>query len=141
MKKQTFLSADNIILQVFLRFRKFQSLFLQISFLPFFSLFSFQDSYQFSSVKSLSHVQLFATPWTAEHQASLSITNSQSLLKFMSVKLVMPLNHLITVVPFSSHLQSFPASRSFPMSLFFTSGGQNIGVSASTSVLPMNIQD
>ena len=46
-----------------------------------------------------------------------------------------------SVIPFSSHLQSFPASGSFPMSHFFTSGGQSIGVSASTSVLPMNIQD
>ena len=46
-----------------------------------------------------------------------------------------------SVVPFSSHLQSFPASRSFPMSQFFTSGSQSIGVSASASVLPMNIQD
>jgi len=46
-----------------------------------------------------------------------------------------------SVVPFSSHLQSFQASRSFPMSQFFVSGGQSIGVSASTSVLPMNIQD
>ena len=46
-----------------------------------------------------------------------------------------------SVVPFSSHLQSFPASGSFPMSQLFTSGGQSIGVSASTSVLPMNIQD
>ena len=46
-----------------------------------------------------------------------------------------------SVVPFSSHLQSFLASRSFPMSRFFTSGGQSIGVSASTSVLPMNTQD
>ena len=46
-----------------------------------------------------------------------------------------------SVVPFSSHLQSFPAWGSFPMSQFFTSGGQNIGVSASSSVLPMNIQD
>ena len=46
-----------------------------------------------------------------------------------------------SVVPFSSHLQSFPASGSFPMSQFFTSGGQSIGVSASTSVPPMNIQD
>ena len=45
------------------------------------------------------------------------------------------------VVSFSSHLQSFPASGSFPMSRFFTSGGQSIGISASTSVLPMNIQD
>ena len=46
-----------------------------------------------------------------------------------------------SVVPFSSHLQSFPASGSFPVSQFFTSGGQNIGASASVSVLPMNIQD
>ena len=46
-----------------------------------------------------------------------------------------------SVIPFSSYLQSFPASGSFPMSQFFASGGQNIGVSASTSVLPMNIQD
>ena len=46
-----------------------------------------------------------------------------------------------SVVPFSSHLQSFPAPRSFPVSQWFTSGGQSIGVSASTSVLPMNTQD
>ena len=50
---------------------------------------------QFSSVQLLSHVQLFATPWTATHQASLSITNSQSLLKLMSIKSVMPSSHLI----------------------------------------------
>ena len=52
-----------------------------------------------SSVQSLSHVQLFATPWTAGHQASLSITNSQTLLKFMSIELVMPSNHLILCCP------------------------------------------
>ena len=46
-----------------------------------------------------------------------------------------------SVIPFSSRLQSFPSSGSFPMSQFFTSGGQSIGVSASASVLPMNIQD
>ena len=51
--------------------------------------------FQFSSVQSLSHVQLFATPWTAAHQASLSITNSWSLLKPMSIESVMPPNHLI----------------------------------------------
>ena len=90
-----------------------------------------------SSVQLLSCVRLFATPWTAAHQASLSITNSWSLLKFMSIKLVMP----SSVVPFSFCLQSFPASESFPMSQFFASGGQSIGVSASASVFPMNIQD
>ena len=82
----------------------------------------------FSSVQSLSHVWLFETLWTAAPQASLSITNSQSLLKLMSIELVMPSNHLI---PFSSCLQSFPASKSFQMNKFFTSGGQSIGVSAS----------
>ena len=96
---------------------------------------------QFSSVQLLSRIWLFATPWTAPHQACLSITNSQSLLKLMSIELVMPSNHLSSVVPFSSCLQSFPASRSFQMSQFFTSGGRSIGVSASASVLPMNTQD
>ena len=63
----------------------------------------------FSSVQSFSHVWLFATPWIAAHQASLSITNSQSLLKPMSIASVMPSNHLILIIPFSSHLQSLPA--------------------------------
>ena len=94
-----------------------------------------------SSFQSLSHVQLFATPWNAVHQASLSITLSQSLLKLMSIESVMPSNHLTSIVPFSSCLQSFPASGSFPMSHFYTSGGQSIGVFASASVLSMNIQD
>ena len=89
----------------------------------------------------LSHVRLFAIPWTAARQASLSITNSRSLLKLMSFELVMHSNHLTLCHPLSSHLQSFPASGSFQMSQFFTSGGQSIRVSASASVLPMNIQD
>ena len=93
-----------------------------------------------SSVQLLSCVQLFVTPCTAVYQASLSITNSWSLLKPMSIESMMPSNHLILCCPFS-HLQSFPASGSFQMSEFFTSGGQSIGVSASASVLPMNIQD
>ena len=96
---------------------------------------------QFSSVQSLSCVRLFANPWTAARQASLFITNSWSLLKLMSVASMMPSNHLILCLPFSFCLQSFPASGSFPMSQFFASGGQSIGVSASASVLPMNIQD
>ena len=53
----------------------------------------------FSSVQSLSHVQLFATPWTATRQVSFSITNTQSLLKLMSIELVMPSNHLIFCPP------------------------------------------
>ena len=78
------------------------------------------------------------TPWTVAHQASLSITNSWSLLKLMSIELVMPSNQLILFIPYSSCLQSFPASGSFPVSRFFTSDGQSFGASA--SVLPMNIQ-
>ena len=205
---------------------------------------------QFSSVQSLSRVWLFVTPWTTACQASLSITNSQSSPKPMSIESVMPSSHLIlccpllllpsippsirvfsnesalcirwptywsfsfsispsnehpglisfrmnwlghwsekvkwshsvvsdslqpqglqhtslpcpspipqacsnssplswwchptvssSVVPFSSCLQSFPASRSFSMSWSFASGGHSTGVSASASVLPMNIQD
>ena len=95
----------------------------------------------FSSVQSLSHVRLFATPKTTAHQASLSITNSQSLLTLMAIESVMPPNRLSSVVPFSSCLQSFPASGSLQTSQFFTSGGQSIGVSSSVSVLPMNNQD
>ena len=73
-------------------------------------------------------VGLFATPlcWTAARQASLSITNSRRLLKLMSIKLVMPSKHFIFCQPFC--LQSFPASESFPMTWFFASGGQIIGV-------------
>ena len=92
------------------------------------------------SVQLLSCVQLFVTPWTAAHQASLSITNSWSLLKLMSIESCHP-TISSSVVPFSSHLQSFSASGFFPMTHLFTSGGQSIGVSASVSVLPMNIQD
>ena len=75
------------------------------------------------------------------HQASLSITSSRSLLKLMSISGWCHLTISSSVIPFSFLLQSFPASGSFPMSQFFTSGVQSIGVSASASVLPMNIQD
>ena len=88
----------------------------------------------FSSVQLLSRVRLFETPWTTARQASLSIPNSRSLPKPMSIKSVMPSNHLTLCCP----LQSFPASGSFPMSQFFESGGRSIAVSASTSVFPMN---
>ena len=84
-----------------------------------------------SSVQSLSHIQIFATPWTATRQAYLSITNSWSLLKLMSIVSVMLSNHLILCHPLLLHPQSFPASGSFPMSRFFASGGQSVGVSAS----------
>jgi len=82
-----------------------------------------------------------ATSWTATRQASLSVTNSQSLLKFMSMDSVMPSNHLILCHPLLLLPSIFPSIRVFIMSQFFTSGGQSTGVSASASVLPMNIQD
>ena len=95
----------------------------------------------FSSVQSLSRVWLFATPWTAARQASLSITNSQSLLKLMSLESVMPSNHLILCHPLLLLPSILPSIRVFSMGHFFASGGHSIGVSASASVLPMNIQD
>ena len=104
-------------------------------------LLFYLQSVQFSSVQSLSRVWLFVSPWTAAHQASLSITNSWSSLKLMSIESVMPSNHLILCHPFSSCFQYFPESGSFQMSQFFAPSGQSIGVSASASVLPMNIQD
>ena len=67
----------------------------------------------FSSVQSLSCVRLFATPWTAACQASLSITNSRSLLKLMSIELVMPSNHLILCHPLLLSLSIFPSIRVF----------------------------
>ena len=96
-------------------------------------------SVQFSSVGQL--CLIVATPWTAARQASLSITNCRNLLKLMSIEMVMPSNHSSSVIPFFICLQSFPASGYFQMSQLFATGGQTIGVSASTSVLPMNIQD
>ena len=97
--------------------------------------------YQFSSVQSLSRVQFFVTPWTTGHQASLSITNSQSPPKPMPIESVMHPTISSSVVPFSSCPQSFPASGSSQISQLFAWGGQSIGVWASTSVLPMNTQD
>ena len=92
-----------------------------------------------SSVQSLSRIWLFTIPWTVARQASLSITNSQSLFKLMSIKSVMPSKHLILCHPLLLLPSIFSASGSFPKSQFFTSDGQSIGVSS--SVVPMNIQD
>ena len=96
-------------------------------------------SVQLGSVQSLSCVWLFAIPRTTALQASLSITNSQSLLKLMATELVMPPNHLIVCHPLLFLPSIFP--RSFQMSQFLESGGQSIGVSVSSSVLPTNSQD
>ena len=89
-----------------------------------------QGCAHFSSVRPLSHIHLSATPWSAIHQASLSIINTQSLLTLMSIKSVM-LPH--PVVPFSFCLQPIQVSGSFLMSQFFTLGGQSIRVSCSIS--------
>ena len=93
------------------------------------------------SVQLLSRVQLFVTPWTAACQASLFITNSQSLFQLMSIESMIPYNHLILSHPLLLLHSIFPSIRSFPMSQLLASGGKTIGVSASTSVLAMNKQD
>ena len=95
---------------------------------------------QFSSVQLLSRVWLFATPWIAARQASLSIAHSRSSLRLTSIESVMPSSHLILCRPFSSCPQSLTASESFPLSQLFAWGGQSTGVSALASVLPKNTQ-
>ena len=94
-----------------------------------------------SSVQWLSRVRLFVTPWTAAHQASLSMTSSRSSLKSCPLSRWCHSTISFSVIPFSSHCRSFPASGSLQMSQFFASGAQSIGVSGSPLVLPMNIQD
>ena len=92
--------------------------------------------FQFSSVQSLSHVRLFATPWIAACQAFLSITNSRSSLKLMSIESVMPSSHLILCRPLLLLPPIPPRIRFFPMSQLFAWGGQSTGVSALASFLP-----
>ena len=89
----------------------------------------------FISFQSLNRVWLFATPWQQHARLPWACSNSCPLSQWCHPTISS------SVVPFSSCHQSFPASGSFPMSQFFTSGGQSIGVSASASVLPKNIQD
>ena len=91
--------------------------------------------------QSLSRVWLFVTPWTAARQASLSFPPSGVCSNSCLLSQWYHSTISSSVIPFFSCLPSFPASRSFPMSQLFESGGQNIGVSASASVLPMSIQD
>ena len=103
---------------------------------------SFYDFSLLSSVQLLSRVWLFVTWWTIAYKVTLSITNSWSPPKPMSVYSMMSPNHLIlSIILFSSCPRSFPASGSFQMSQLFTSCGQCIGGSASTSVPPRNTQD
>ena len=98
-------------------------------------------SVQFRSVQLLSCVQLSVTPWTAACQLSLSVTAPGVYSDSCPLSQWCHPTISSSVIPFSSHLQSFPASGAFPVSHFFVSRGQCLGVSASTSVLPMNTQD
>ena len=95
----------------------------------------------FSSVQSLSCVPLFATPWTAARQASLSSTNSWSLLKLISTESVMPSNHLILCRPLLLPSSVFPSIRVFSSESVLHIKWPKYGASASPSVLPRNIQD
>ena len=90
---------------------------------------------------SHSVISNYVTPWTAAQQASLSFTISWSLLKLMSLELMMPSNHLTLCCSLCSCPQSLPASWSFPMNQLFPSAGQIIGASPLTSVFPINIKD
>ena len=92
------------------------------------------------SVQSLSHVQFFATPWTAACQSSLSLTISQSLPKFVSIASVMPSSHLILWRSLLLLPSILPSNRTFPTSQLFASDDQKTGISASASVLPRSIQ-
>ena len=84
---------------------------------------------KFNSVQALSHIQLFVTPWSAACQASLSITNFWSLLKFMSIKLVMPFNHFILCHPLLLLPSIFPSIKVFSSDSVLCISGQTIGAS------------
>ena len=103
--------------------------------------FQVLDLLSFSSVQLLSRVWLFATSWIAACQASLSITTPRVYPNSCPLSWWLHPTISSSVIPFFSHLQSFSAWGSFPMRQFFASGGQSIGVSASATVLPVNIQD
>ena len=96
---------------------------------------------QFSSIQSLSCVQLFATPWTAAHQASLSITNFWSLLKLMSIESVMPSNHLILCRPLLLQPSIIPSIRVFSKELILRIRWPKYWSFISGSVLQINLQD
>ena len=95
----------------------------------------------FRSVQSLSCVWLFATPWTTAWRPPCPSPTPGVYSNSCPLSQWYHLSVLSSVIPFSSCLQSFPASGSFPMGQLFASGGQSIGVSPSASVLPMNIQN
>ena len=99
------------------------------------------SAFQFSSFQSLSRVQLFATPWIAARQASLSITNSQSSLKLMSIESVMPSSHLILCRPLLLLPRIWPAIRVFSNESTLCMRWPKYWSFSLASVLPMNTQD
>ena len=114
-------------------------LYLSISLISY-SIMKGLALYQFSSFQSLSRVRLFATPWIAARQASLSITNSRSSPKLTSIQSVMPSSHLILCCPLLLLSPTLPASESFLVSQLFAWDGQSIGLSAVASFLPKKSQ-
>ena len=108
-----------------------------------FILFGYTALYQseFSSVQSLSCVQFFAIPWTAACQASLSVTNSQSLFKLSSIELVMPSNHLILCRPLLPMPSIFPSIRVFSNESVLCFRQSQYWSFSLASFLPMNFQD
>ena len=108
---------------------------------PFLFFLSYSKVYsvQFSSVTQ--SCLTLCDPRNAAHQATLSIADSRTLLKLMSIELLMPSSHPILCHPLLLWPSNFPAKGSFQMSQLFASGGQSIRVSASTPVLPMNIKE
>ena len=100
-----------------------------------------ETQFSVSSVQLLSCVRLFAAPWTTACEASLSVTNLRSLFKLMSIELVMLSNHLILCHPLLLLPSIFPSISVFSNESVLHIRCQSIGVSASASVLPMNIQD
>ena len=104
-------------------------------------LYLYIGLFQFSSVQSLSRVQLFANSWTAARQASLSITNSRSLLRLMCTESMMPSNHLILCRPLLLLISIFPSIRVFPNESALHITWPKYWSFISTSVLPMNTQD
>ena len=121
----------------------------QMIFVPFdltctgqlWSSFTCKLTFLYKFLFSGSVVSKSVIPWTATYHVSLSITNSWSCSNSSPLSQWCHLTIWFSVVPFSSHLQFSPASGSFPVSQFFISGGQIIGVSASASVFSLNVQD
>ena len=105
-----------------------------------YMLFSYMHASVVIVVHLLSHAWPSVTLWTVAYQTPLSFIVSSSLPKLMSVESVMPASHLVLSLCLLLCPQSFPASGSFLVKLFFAPGGQSIGTPASASVLPVNIQ-